>query len=202
MMNDVERKKFLKHLEKLISGDMEALVFAFIVYDKKAPFIRNILENKNYLDALHYDSGERLAVYYLEDDQEQADSDDHLIYLVERPDNETLQSSYSRILNLITRKPISTPWPFLVIYQVVNEDISDFMIVQIDEKSDAETFNQLDHYLKLVAYAIKNVSKENFCNREEIFELVKKEFKNEKAWISIKKGIKFTKDLIPFISLF
>lgn len=177
-----------------------ALVFAFILYDFENPQIAQVLENPHYWLSLNAISGDYLTVFSLhykaEDmkaklmdmmNRKMGDVQKHLtmISTEHNPSNDT---------NNLVRKyfgtDIKVKYPAVAFFQVKDNTVSDYRLIQLDQQGIEASFLELKRYIEVAAHALKEVNLQYKNNVDELFHLVDQSVAGIRQGIQIKKGIK------------
>ena len=177
-----------------------ALVFAFILYDFENPQIAQVLENPHYWLSLNSISGDYLTVFSLhykaEDikaklmdmmNRKLGNVEKHLtmINTEHNPSNDT-----NHLIRKYFGTDIKIKYPAVAFFQVKDDNVSDYRLIQLDQQGIEPSFLELKRYIEVAAHALKEVNRENKGNVDELFNLVDQSVVGIRQGIQIKKGIK------------
>ena len=126
-----------------------ALAFAFILFNYGHPNIKKMLDDKDYLRALHEKSGRYLTVFYIPQDEQFFGEDinndrrevRHMAPLNSENQLAILLSSYMKTAEAIKL-------PAVLFFQVNGESISDWFVIGLDENKIEDSFVELYDYVK------------------------------------------------------
>ena len=85
---------------------------------------------------------------------------------------------------------INVKYPSVLFFQVQNSNVSDYRLIQLDQKEIEASFLELKKYIEVAAKALQEVNRENKNNVNEIFNLVDESVAGIRLGIQIEKGIK------------
>jgi hypothetical protein len=182
-------------------NDNRALVFAFLLYDFENYQIAKILDDAHYWISLNAISGDYLTVFSLHYKAE--DMKKKIMEMMQRKMNQTTDKEFSMIAtygnpsldtNKLIKKyfgnEINVKYPSVLFFQVQNSNVSDYRLIQLDQKEIEASFLELKKYIEVAAKALQEVNRENKNNVNEIFNLVDESVAGIRLGIQIKKGIK------------
>jgi hypothetical protein len=181
-----------KHLET-----ERALAFAFILYDFENPQMSKVLNDPDYWLSLNAISGNCLTVFSLH-------------YKPKKMYKELFKKSFgdvnkemrtiptfdnpSKDANKLIKKyfgeDIDIKYPSVIFFQVVDNTVSDYRLIQLDESQIENSFLELKKYIKVAVDALIQIEPSNRNNLKEIFDLVDMNVKAERQSIVAKRGIK------------
>lgn len=192
-------------------NDDNALVFAFLLYDFENGQIAKILNDPDYWLSLNAISGNFLTVFSLH--YKATDMKDKLMEMMKQKMNSgankemgmipTFQNPSSDTNNLIKKyfgNNIEIKYPSVLFFQVKNNAVSDYRLVQLDEKQIEAGFLELRKYIEAAANALNKVNRENKNNVDELFSLVDVSVAGIRQGIQIKKGIKALTSIVELAS--
>lgn len=159
-----------------------AMAYAFIVYDFNNPSIRKVLNDKHYLQDLDQLTGIYISLFYINSQEKKYKN--NLRYPVLSPfvkANELLRQQFDIDASLET--------PFIIFFQVDGDKIIEHFIIKLKAEKLEESFFEFRSNLRDAVKSLKHVTKENFQNRREMFELLVAELKSAKFYKFIEKKI-------------
>ncbi|WP_282126465.1 hypothetical protein [Marinifilum flexuosum] len=169
-----------------------ALAYAFLMYDFENPQIAEVLENKNYWNALHKISGKYLSVFYLNSREEHFAEDlNNQSGVVKRElcgidSFEGLSSMIAPYFDLEDKVKL----PSILFFQTRGRMITDYFVIELNEEKIEDSFLELKSYIKVAVENLKGVKPENYKNSESIFDLLKRGVEGEKIRKVFFKNIK------------
>lgn len=182
-------------------NDNRALVFAFLLYDFENPHVAKILDDPHYWLSLNSISGHYLTVFSLHYKAE--DMKEKLMEIMRQRINHTSNKEFAMIstnqnpsneTNNLIRKyfgsDVKVKYPSVAFFQVKNDKVSDYRLIQLDQQEIEASFLELKRYIEVAAKALEEVNRENKNNVDEIFNLVDQSVAGIRQGIQIKKGIK------------
>ena len=187
-------KNFQSHFLEICKSHQvteRALMFSFILYDLENPEIPELLHKNSYWNSLNVISGKYLTVFYIDTGKTEG------IRVLKKIDNisETLLSPH-------LSKNYYSQYPSIIFFQVSNSEVINACYVKIKTESFEATFKEIKYYLENVVEILKGISKENYSNHKEIFELVEQRIKSIKSARVVKQLIYYTKSVKDFLSIF
>ncbi|HUU44095.1 MAG TPA: hypothetical protein VM118_00045 [Acidobacteriota bacterium] len=169
------------------AAEGHALVFAILLYDERTPGTRKALRDRDYVDALHRVSGDRVVVFIIRDGISRSSKKD-VNQDSYTPSAASLNQSFSGLLLELCKQRIDLRYPALLIFQVQNMEVSEFLIAEMGGGETAEEFFlKAKKYVERLTYAVSAVSPENFENGQEIFALAEGEIESLQWEIRILK---------------
>ena len=193
-------KEFL-HICNEHRNDNRALVFAFLLYDFENYQIAKILDDPHYWISLNTISGDFLTVFSLHYKAE--DMKKKMIEMLQRKMGQLSNKEFNMIpangnpsleTNKLIKKyfgdDINIKYPSVLFFQVQNSNVSDYRLIQLDQREIEASFLELKKYIEVAAKALQDVNRENKDNVNEIFSLVDQSVAGIRLGIQIKKGIK------------
>lgn len=182
-------------------NDNRALVFAFLLYDFENYQIAKILDDPHYWISLNTISGDFLTVFSLHYKAE--DMKKKMIEMLQRKMGQLSNKEFNMIpangnpsleTNKLIKKyfgdDINIKYPSVLFFQVQNSNVSDYRLIQLDQREIEASFLELKKYIEVAAKALQDVNRENKDNVNEIFSLVDQSVAGIRLGIQIKKGIK------------
>lgn len=192
-------------------NDDNALVFAFLLYDFENAQIAKILNDPDYWLSLNAISGNFLTVFSLH--YKATGMKEKLMEMMKQKMNSgankemgmipTFQNPSIDTNNLIKKyfgNNIEIKYPSVLFFQVKNNAVSDYRLVQLDEKQIEAGFLELRKYIEAAANALKKVNRENKNNVDELFSLVDVSVAGIRQGVQIKKGIKALTSIVELAS--
>lgn len=182
-------------------NDKNALVFAFLLYDFENYQIAKILDDPHYWISLNAISGNYLTVFSLHYKAE--DIKQKIMEMMQNRMNRSAEKGFGMIptdvnpsleTNRLIKKyfgdEIIVKYPSVLFFQVQNSNVSDYRLIQLDQREIEAAFLELKKYIEVAAKALHEVNRENKHNVKEIFSLVDQSVAGIRQGIQIKKGIK------------
>lgn len=181
-------------MEKLISR-IEAFqydpdlvkVFGCIVYSNRHPWIKKVLRDDDFWNALNEISGSKWAIFsaraadgkYEIEDSSSPQAMSFLVPVwVEPQENQELID----LLGLdSTEKPLFTIFTPI---QSTNEFLK--ATLPLEDSSIESTYKRLKHVIGELTIAVERIEKENIENREEVFNAINMTVKSIRQWDTIK----------------
>lgn len=174
----------------------KALAFAFILYDFQDAHINKIINDQEYWLSLNAISGRYLTVFSIhykpELNRRKTNFNNNrtigfmtsVSYFNNPSDNSNL------LLKKYFGANITIKYPAVMFFQIQNNEILDYTLVELEQERIEESFLELKNYISKAVDVLKGISKEYRNNTGEIFSLVRDEVRGERTKIQIKKGIK------------
>lgn len=182
-------------------NDNRALVFAFLLYDFENYQIAKILDDPHYWISLNTISGDFLTVFSLHYKAE--DMKKKIMEMMQRkmgqpsnkefnmiPTNGNPSLETNKLIKKYFGNDINVKYPSVLFFQVQNFNVSDYRLIQLDQREIEASFLELKKYIEVAAKALQDVNRENKDNVNEIFSLVDQSVAGIRLGIQIKKGIK------------
>lgn len=157
--------------------DKRALVFAFILYDIENAQIRSVMNNRYYWDSLNHISGKYLTVFTLNyKPVQRVTSNSRIIterpltqYITQINDYHNPSQTANRLIDMYFGNDIRIKYPSVIFFQVNDENIIDYTIVELDELEIEQSFIELQNYIAKVVKEMKYITEDNRGNLQEIF---------------------------------
>ena len=193
---------FINQFEEIcgnLSQKYSILSFAIIIYDETNPEFRKIFRDKDYWDALVKSSAERLLVFTLKDSIEtEYETQMHLMTSFNAA-SPSKSKSYSKLLNKAFGDKARLAYPSVLFFQIENGSVSNYRLIPLSRKSVWDSCVSLQDLFKSISDVLDKILPENFCNKDEIFELIKSELLRQKYTMYILRGPRIISDLIGII---
>lgn len=193
---------FINQFEEIcgnLSQKYSILCFAIIIYDETNPEFRKIFRDKDYWDALVKSSAERLLVFTLKDSIEtEYETQMHLMTSFNAV-SPSKSKSYSKLLNKVFGDKARLAYPSVLFFQIENGSVSNYRLIPLSRKSVWDSCVSLQDLFKSISDVLDKILPENFCNKDEIFELIKSELLRQKYTMYILRGPMIISDLIGII---
>ena len=109
--------------------------------------------------------------------------------------NDTILSSYFNEVSEIN-------YPSLLFFQVDNEGVSDTWVLELDEKNDYDTYDEVQKIFKCAIQGLKRIDRENKENRQSVFDQAIGELTKMKNKHTLIKLVKKYTNIKEFISSF
>jgi hypothetical protein len=178
-------------------NENRALAFAFILYDFENPQIAKVLNDTDYWLSLNEVSGKYLTVFSLHYKPKVRYRRSFDRYGTNVMHHMTMGSTFnnpSEDTNLLIRnyfgEDIQVKYPSVIFFQIQNNQVVDYEMIQLDEKNIEGAFIELNYYIQEAVETLKQITEENYKNRKEIFDLVSSNVKSLRSSIVRKKFFK------------
>lgn len=188
-------------IDKTQHPQSEIIIFGLVLYDESTPFVRKILRDTDFIQALNAKSGKKFAVFALQDALTLAAEQHELFYLVDTDQDNSLKNQYSLLLKDLFHKTIEVTYPCLLVFQIFEDKLSDYLIVPFQVKNANDAYNKLSDLLSFIALSVSQVKKEYYDNKLEIFNIVKSALQDRKEKMFILNGIMKLSDLRSLFKL-
>lgn len=177
-----------------------ALAFAFILYDFRNPQIAKVLRDEDYWFSLHAISGEYLTVFSL--NYNPGKENIQKIIRERMNGSHTTKGLTAANINpfsleensnsLITKYfgDIKVKFPSVLFFQIDNETVIDYTLIELDEKEIQQAFKELQNYIISAVDALKYITKENRNNHQQIFTNLESNVKGERTRVKTVKIFK------------
>lgn len=198
-------REYLLSLCEKHKKEGRALAFAFIVYDFEDNTIQEILGNERYWMSLDKISGKYLTIFYINSENSYLEKRLEEIYFDELSESSSNDGIMHNMRQIYSR---STPLdqtinflkdefgiseyikhPFVIFFQSDGEKLLDSFVVALNDQKLEDSFLELKFHIKNAVDSVSIVSKENYNNHQEIFNLIKSDVKNGKTLRFIKTKI-------------
>lgn len=169
-----------------------ALAFAFVIYDFNNPSMRKVLNDRDYWLALNKISGKFLTVFslnYKEEQKKRKRSNpkfDGMQYLTSINTSEELTSATNRLITKYFGKA-NFSFPSVLFFQVNENEITDSLIVQLEEETVEQSFLELKNYIGTAVEALKLIKDENRGNYDVIFDRLAENVAAKKSNLKVKR---------------
>lgn len=202
--------EFEKHFLKICEDHREerrALAFAFILHDLRSPQISKALRDEDYWKALNEISGEYLSVFSFHREQprptrrkRRRSKSDYMNYMTvisaeEFEDGRSILERYFELEHNIKL-------PAILFFQVSNAEIIGSRIVQLTNPTIEGSFLEIKEIISTAAYAVSQVTKENYRNDYVIFQLIEDDLSDRGIRVIMSAVIKKAKSIKELLSLF
>jgi hypothetical protein len=159
-----------------------ALAFGFILYNLKNPQIYKILKDKDYWRALDATSGKYLSLFYIKQNENFFGQDFAKNDGVERRGLYEIEtnSNLTAILKRYFELDENVNYPAVLFFQVHNNMLADYFLLNLDENMVEESFWELQKYIEAAVTELEGVKNENYKNSSEIFNLLKSGVESQK----------------------
>ncbi|MCF6269500.1 MAG: hypothetical protein L3J41_07310 [Melioribacteraceae bacterium] len=182
-------------------SDKRALVFAFLLYDFDNAYISQIIKNPEYWNALDYLSGKYLSIFYIHTKDknlfDKYESPKVLYNMLSVLGNKSPYEESRTILENHFGIKSRIKLPSVLFFQVRENSLSDYFIVELKASSLETLFNELIDTVRETVTTLQKVEKENYNNLNEVFELIRTSIRNKHQLELITKVIK----KIPVVNL-
>jgi hypothetical protein len=186
-----------------------ALAFAFILYDFENPQIAEVLQNRNYWLSLNEISGEYLTVFSFHfkernlkpgfgSSRKKNPMDNVFMSMV--PTYETPSKATNHLFQKYFGNEIEIKYPAVAFFQIDNDSVVDYTLIQLDQNTIPEAFLELKLYIKIATETLKKITTENRNNSQEIFDLIESNTKSERKLIKTKRGLKKITSITELLS--
>ena len=145
-----------------------ALAFAFILFDRAHPYVRNALAQQHYWEALDERSGRSLSVFSIDVRGGAEGSERRWMNTVQSPSLDRVRQVLSD--HFEGAEAITTPC--VLFFQVADGKLVDSAVVQIAANGLTDTYEELESVIGTAADAVNQVQDVNAGNANEIFNLI------------------------------
>jgi hypothetical protein len=172
--------------------DKRALAFAFIVYDFNNPNLWKVLNDNEYWMALNDISGKYLTVFslnYKEEQKQQNQSNSHfdgMQYMTSINTSEHLSSATNKLIKKYFGN-VDITFPSVLFFQVNENEITDSLIIQLEEETVEQSFLELKEYIGVAVGALRQIKDENRGNYDVIFDQLTGSVKAKKSNLKVKR---------------
>lgn len=182
--------------------DLGILSFALILYDESTPEFRKVLADPYYWEALDVASADRLIVFALADRRQTTIPVGGFEYLFKAPRTDgSIGANYSALIARAFKRPLPLTYPAVLFFQVMNDEVHEYRIFELERKDIETSARALQDLLTAIAQVLRGIPKENFRNRQEVFQLVIDDLKRREFRAAIVKGAVALRDVLPFLKL-
>ncbi len=176
------------HTDEFSSGIIElckthreenrALAFAFLIYDFQNPQTIKVLEDEDYWNALDTISGKFLSIYYINSKEKSFAEDLEAASDVERRGMHEIDTGIpiDHLLPMLKQYLAldgNVTLPSILFFQVEENLISDYFLIELFEESIEKSFIELKDYIVTAVERLKMIDPENYDNFQPIFESLK-----------------------------
>jgi hypothetical protein len=189
-------------------AENRALAFAFIVADLHNPHVNKILNDHNYINALHEISGKTLTVFFLMDDYvnrtiiDSSNSNRILLELGVQPLSGPPSLMPKQLAKILIEEEILQT-PCILFFQVEDYNVTDFFITKLRENRIEDGFLEIKDIIEKAVKSLANVKPENRKNSKELFNLIQQEIESSEFWKNAnkvyQKVVKLKEFILPFI---
>jgi hypothetical protein len=177
-----------------------ALAFAFILYDFRNPQIAKVLRDSDYWFSLHAISGEYLTVFSLNYNPSKENIQRLMREKMSGPPTtkwltgvDTNPFTLEENSNSLIKKyfgDIKVKFPSVLFFQIDNETVIDYTLIELDEKDIQQAFQELQKYIISAVDALKYITEENKENHQQIFTNLESNVKGERTRVKTIKTFK------------
>jgi hypothetical protein len=170
-----------------------ALAFAFILYDFEHPQISKILKDEDYWLGLNSLSGQYLTVFSLHYKPKESIKPQSSTRMFQYMTGIRSYTNPSESSNALIEKyfgsDIQIKYPAVLFFQVHEDNIIDYSLIELDEQEIEPAFIELKEYIAKAVETLKQISNDNRQNSKEIFSLVSSQVQAVRGKKIIKRGI-------------
>jgi hypothetical protein len=183
-----------------------ALAFAFILYDFRNPQIAKVLRDDDYSFSLNAISGQYLTVFSLNYNPEKENLKkllkeklDERISHRDKPVTKWLTAADVNPFSLeenshdLIKKyfgDIKVKFPSVLFFQIEDEKVIDYSLIELDEKDFQLAFQELQGYIISAVDALKLITEEHKGNHQQIFTNLESNVKSVRTKITTVKTFK------------
>ncbi len=176
-----------------------AKAFCFILYTRRNAGLMKVLNDYSYWHALDTISNRYLSIFSFDCYDELKKKKDDNIAGTERIDfDEGFEKANEMIITNYKDYNEFCRFPLLIFFQIDRNKFADGMIIQLKDQDAQHTYTELVEYISTAANTISLVKIENFENRKEIFDELKRRLNDRRNFKKIKLVFKGLKKLLPF----
>jgi len=158
-------------------SENRAIAFAFILYDFGNPQISKVLNDIDYFKALNQISGNLLSIFYIDYPKNTFGKDLSRVTNYEQRSLHKIhgegKSAVLPILKNYLQPEDLSKIPSILFFQVEDDMISDYFLIELVEEKIEESFLELRDYILEAVDRLEIINKENYCNFKIIFESLK-----------------------------
>ncbi|MBI5893418.1 MAG: hypothetical protein HZB79_07190 [Deltaproteobacteria bacterium] len=186
-----------------------ALAFAFIFYDFENAQISKVLQDTDYWLSLNAISGKYLTVFSLHRKpkvkykrRRKVKTDNHVFYnMVSILGNFNNPSESSNtLIEKYFGKDIQIKYPAVMFFQVHNDKVIGYTLIELDEQEIEPAFIELKTYIAKAVEILKQITDENKQNSKEIFNLIESQVKRIRIRKVAKQTVKNITSLVELAS--
>ena len=172
-------------------------VFGVIVYGEHNPFIKKVLRDNDYWNALDIISGNRWPIFAIRPSQESHISKDYqkthntLYMMIDIKSETNQQIKNDSILEHLEIKD-TNKLPLLIVFCCDKNDSILQVRFKIDESSEDNCYKSIEKALSVVASSIECVQPPHIKNTVGIYNLMKEKLNQHIFWQRLKKAVNFS----------
>jgi hypothetical protein len=189
-------------------AENRALAFAFIVADLHNPNVNKILNDHDYINALHEISGKTLTVFFLMDNYvnrtiiDSSNSNRILLELGVQPLKGPPSLMPKELAKILIEEEILQT-PCILFFQVEDYNVTEFFITKLRENRIEDGFLEIKDIIEKAVKSLAKVEPEYHNNSKELFNLIQQEIESSEFWKNAnkvyKKAVKLKEFILPFI---
>lgn len=205
--NSLDKKygfhSFYENFLEICNGHKDqdrALAFAFILYDFESPQLLKVLRDTDYWRSLNQKSGNYLTVFSIHYKEKVKVRGSHSFSPKSGGNN---FSKLDRSSNQLVRKyfgEINIKYPAILFFQVDKENVTDALLIELDEKKIESAFLELKEYIDSAVQALESILPEYRKNHQEIFNNLDLNVRSTKTIKRIKRFSRVAKSIIELAS--
>lgn len=148
-----------------------ALAFGFILFDRSHPYVRRVLSDQRYWDALDQRAGRHLSVFSLDARPAEAQTGQTISWMYKVP-RTSKEVHYDPLRELFGRDTLES-LPCVVFFQVQGDELIGSVAVGIEDAGSEKTYAEILSVVGAAADSVAKVSDENASNAYEVFNLIR-----------------------------
>jgi hypothetical protein len=176
-------------------AENRALAFAFIVADLHNPNVNKILNDHDYINALHEISGKTLTVFFLMDNYvnrtiiDSSKSNRILLELGVQPLKGPPSLMPKELAKILIEEEILQT-PCILFFQVEDYNVTEFFITKLRENRIEDGFLEIKDIIEKAVKSLAKVEPEYHNNSKELFNLIQQEIESSEFWKNANKVYK------------